>query len=335
MRTYRQTYTRENSLIAIQIWEEHQCRLIQEMFGLSIPFSVFDAHDGVARVFYDEHVAETWGEWIGNKAANDPLFIPGVTKMFERALDELEVIWRRGKVSSTAELKDLFELAAKAWVGVSITYFLPLLTGVSKESQMLGMDFRERSVDFLERTDHCIQNTLRDLYPELGGLVKYLTIKEATSGILPGFEILEDRGQHYIYFGFELYVGKDIHDLAQENDIVIEQENVPENPRELHGQTAMNGKAHGSVRVLRKKSEIPLLQEGEILVTAMTTPDYVPAMKKAAAIVTDEGGITCHAAIVAREFGKPCIIGTGIATKTLKTGNIVEVDADAGVIKII
>jgi pyruvate,water dikinase len=67
----------------------------------------------------------------------------------------------------------------------------------------------------------------------------------------------------------------------------------------------------------------------------MTRPEYISAMKKAAAIVTDEGGITCHAAIVSRELKKPCIIGTKIATKVLKDGDLVEVDADKGIVKIL
>lgn len=72
-----------------------------------------------------------------------------------------------------------------------------------------------------------------------------------------------------------------------------------------------------------------------ILVTPMTQPELVSFMKKAAAFVTDEGGITCHAAIIARELKKPCIIGTKIATKVLKDGDMVEVDADNGLVKII
>lgn len=67
----------------------------------------------------------------------------------------------------------------------------------------------------------------------------------------------------------------------------------------------------------------------------MTSPWYLPAMKKATAIVTDEGGITCHAAIVSRELKKPCIIGTKIATKVLKDGDLVEVDANKGIVRII
>jgi pyruvate,water dikinase len=74
------------------------------------------------------------------------------------------------------------------------------------------------------------------------------------------------------------------------------------------------------------------LRKGEVLVAPMTAPDWAPAMRRAAAIVTDSGGMTCHAAIVARELGIPCVVGTGSATKELRTGQIVEVDADAGVV---
>lgn len=69
--------------------------------------------------------------------------------------------------------------------------------------------------------------------------------------------------------------------------------------------------------------------------TSMTRPEFVPLMKKAAAIITDEGGITCHAAIVSRELNIPCIIGTRIATKVLKDGDYIEVDADNGIVKIL
>ena len=71
------------------------------------------------------------------------------------------------------------------------------------------------------------------------------------------------------------------------------------------------------------------------MVTSMTTPDFLPAMERAAAFVTDEGGITCHAAIVAREMKKPCIIGTKMATKQLISGDAIEVDAVNGIVKII
>ncbi len=75
------------------------------------------------------------------------------------------------------------------------------------------------------------------------------------------------------------------------------------------------------------------MDEGDLLVSHMTDPEIVPAMKKAAAIVTDMGGITCHAAIVSRELGIPCVIGTKIATKVLRDGDLAEVDANKGIIR--
>jgi phosphohistidine swiveling domain-containing protein len=89
----------------------------------------------------------------------------------------------------------------------------------------------------------------------------------------------------------------------------------------------------GIVRILSTPQEMNKLKDGEILVTAMTTPEYVPAMRRSLAIITDEGGVTCHAAIVSRELGKPAIIGTKIATKFLKNGEFIEMDMKKGQIK--
>ncbi len=100
----------------------------------------------------------------------------------------------------------------------------------------------------------------------------------------------------------------------------------------LTGSRASPGIAWGPVKLIYDIKEISKVYEGDILVTMMTTPDFVPAMKKAAAIVTDEGGATCHAAIVSRELGIPCVVGTREATKKLKEGQIITVDAKRGIV---
>lgn len=98
----------------------------------------------------------------------------------------------------------------------------------------------------------------------------------------------------------------------------------------LKGISASSGFARGRVRVVNNLKDIKEIKPGEILVTTMTSPDYVPAMKIVSAIITDSGGITCHAAIVARELRKPCIVSTVDATRKLKTGDSVVVDAGTG-----
>jgi len=101
----------------------------------------------------------------------------------------------------------------------------------------------------------------------------------------------------------------------------------------LKGMIAQPGKALGRVKVINVPGEFEKMKQGDILVAPMTRPEYLPLMKIAGAIVTDEGGVTCHAAIVSRELGIPCIIGTQVATEVLKDGDEVEVDANLGVIR--
>jgi len=98
------------------------------------------------------------------------------------------------------------------------------------------------------------------------------------------------------------------------------------------GLAASPGIASGPVIVIRDMNEIARVTEGDIMVTGMTNPDMVPAMRKAAAVVTDEGGRTCHAAIVSRELGIPCIVGSKDGTAKLKEGTVVTVDATRGVV---
>ena len=106
-------------------------------------------------------------------------------------------------------------------------------------------------------------------------------------------------------------------------------------PKTIKGQITSQGIFKGKVKVLLSARELSKINKGEILVATMTTPGYVPAMKKAGAIITDEGGVTCHAAIVSRELKIPCIIGTECATSILKDGDLVEVDANQGIVKIL
>ncbi|OGD64221.1 phosphoenolpyruvate synthase [Candidatus Berkelbacteria bacterium RIFOXYA2_FULL_43_10] len=100
----------------------------------------------------------------------------------------------------------------------------------------------------------------------------------------------------------------------------------------LKGAAASLGMAFGPVKIIHKPSEIDKIEKGDVLVTEMTTPDFVPAMRRATAIVTDTGGRTCHAAIVSRELGIPCVVGTGTATHALKNSQMITVDGAKGLV---
>lgn len=130
-----------------------------------------------------------------------------------------------------------------------------------------------------------------------------------------------------------IVTGKKYNNLVTYRQKLTEITNGDEN--EIHGSIANGGTVIGRVTICKGVNSISKVKKGDILVTSMTRPEYMPAIKKASAIVTDEGGITCHAAIVARELNIPAVIGTKIATKILKDNMMVQVKANHGLVKII
>lgn len=101
---------------------------------------------------------------------------------------------------------------------------------------------------------------------------------------------------------------------------------------ELKGIPVCHGQARAKVKIINTREDFSKMQAGDILVAPMTRPEYLPLIKIAGAIITDEGGVTCHAAIISRELGIPCIIGTQVATEVLQDGDMVEVDAERGIV---
>ncbi|MFA6466276.1 MAG: PEP-utilizing enzyme [Patescibacteria group bacterium] len=136
----------------------------------------------------------------------------------------------------------------------------------------------------------------------------------------------------YIFRGLKskVYAGREAEKFLLSQN--IEKEKVVKLDM-LKGTSAYPGHARSYVKIVNLPEEMHKMKQGDIMVARTTFPSLVPAMKKAAAIVTNDGGITCHAAIVARELKIPCVVGTKIATKILKDGDKVDVDAAKGIVK--
>ncbi|MDO8559427.1 MAG: PEP-utilizing enzyme [bacterium] len=113
----------------------------------------------------------------------------------------------------------------------------------------------------------------------------------------------------------------------------VKLEPVAKRSRHVTGTVACTGKAVGVVRVVNAPRDMVKMRPGDILVSRATSPNLMPAIRKASAIVTDEGGLTCHAAIVSRELGIPCVVGTKVATSVFRDGDRVEVDTERGVVR--
>lgn len=110
---------------------------------------------------------------------------------------------------------------------------------------------------------------------------------------------------------------------------------IKDKVKNLKGNVAYKGFIKGKVKIVHNKNDFSKFNQGDILVTISSNPSLMPVIRKCGAIIADEGGMTCHAAIISRELKIPCIIGTKIATKFLKDGDLVEVDANKGIVKII
>jgi len=161
------------------------------------------------------------------------------------------------------------------------------------------------------------------------------TIDFLRNGIVPPLENLQLRSQTkalYYWHGNSVDVITD-EKLIEETKKILEGNTSA--VQELKGFTACPGKAKGVVKIINHSEDLKKINEGDIFVAKYTFPTYTPFMIKSAAIITDEGGITTHAAIISREYKKPCVIGVKKATSILKDGDVVEVDAEKGVIRIL
>ena len=191
------------------------------------------------------------------------------------------------------------------WLNRGCQYGVGLLKEIAKR---LSLTFEQIIYLFPEEIMAMLEGKMRVNKQEIGDRLKKYAL------------VMEDE-KITLYTGDKVDQFK-VKEEVQETDII-------------KGFPASKGKAKRKVRIVKDRTELYKVKKGDILVTRLTTPDFVIAMEKAGAIVTDIGGLTSHAAVVSREMKKPCIIGTKIATKVLKDGDLVEVDANKGVVKIL
>ena len=198
------------------------------------------------------------------------------------------------------------------------------LQDLRKKSNMMGDYY---ALEFLKAISKKTEYSFEELC--------YTNIKELKE-ILSGKRVsgLESRTKccvNIIDIGYDEVFGGD--EAIKFYDIIDGVDEVKSEILEIPGVSASLGKVKGVVRVVPDVSKVKVFNKGDILVASMTRPEYTSLMKKAGAVVTNEGGVTCHAAIVSRELGIPCIINTKIATQVLKDGDLVEVDADKGIVR--
>ena len=269
------------------------------------------------------------------------------------------------KVSELKEVKDIFSQKYEKWLDASVSaqelesenevsnskvkIWKTKLEDFSKEEQKLAKYFqwiialRDERKDALGKMlviAHIIGSRLFDEAGIPRELLYFAPMYEWTSGMkklcekISLFEKIERdvvvlvhwSGEREVAFG-EADKTLEILQPSMQDEVTL--------TKAIKGQVGSPGKIQGKVCIVLNASKFDHFKDGDILVTGMTRPEFVPLMKRASAIITDEGGITCHATIVARELKKPCIIGTKIATRVLHDGDLVEVNAERGIVTIL
>ncbi len=249
----------------------------------------------------------------------------GKTVLLKKELEEL------GEYTTqhTAEVKHVLK---KYGLNVNPLWFFARLTY-----------WREERKKFNTMGFHVLDLILRWVELQTGIPHKYLTyldfdeVENVLSGLIPT-AVLKKRRERGLLAALSgttkrIFEAEEATSLKADLEASLSESNAHE--LIIPGQTACPGHAKGIARIILTQEDFSRFQEGEILITGMTRPEFLPVMKKASAIVTNEGGITCHAAIVSRELGIPCLIGTKNATQRIKDGELIEVRASHGTVRLL
>lgn len=199
---------------------------------------------------------------------------------------------------------------------------------------------RHASEGVVKETGLYLRRWLEPLLKNKGYLKQYvrlLTLAEVETfvkdGTLPAKVELEKRSKGFVHYQGTLIPTTDFDAFLRQHGLIVTGE-ASTDAALIKGTVASTGPVlRGRVQIVMNSYDAATFKAGGILVTPMTSPEYLSAMKASLGIITDEGGLTCHAAITARELGVPCIIGTKVATKMLKDGDVVEMNATDGTIR--
>ena len=262
-----------------------------------------------------------------------------IKKDFDSNGEKIQMLAKR---KNPEDLEKLFRNVVKIWPVITVSNIFgderEYISGVKESLINKYRTIRNESDGLLYTGGDAILEHAAQLVPsEYSEWVEFLLLDEVKNKQLPPIEELRKRSMGYIYHNGVLSSIQNIDEYAEKNNITIVEETVDKGKStgSVKGTIAYKGKMVGRVSVVFEKEDMKKVKKGDVLVTPMTTPSLITAMKKASAFVTDEGGVTSHAAIVAREMKKPCIIGTKIATQVFKDGMTVEVDAERGIITVV
>ena len=340
LRQYQKLFSRDFCLPSVEAWVRGESTNPKEWTEKKqpfLPYIITERSDDTVHFYYDME-GVTWVQNLLVKlACEDKDFIQKIEKTVLEKLSFIRPIYEKEQPITLPELKRFLKELEDGypWFEAMWWFFQ-----MDSEFKVAGLDLgnlakvRKLTDKLCNSSDTVIRESLINIFPQLGELSSVLQTKEIISENIPTKTELEKRSEGYFFTNNKLQIGHDKFGLEKLFKIHFIHEPLKK-VRQLTGSPAYRGIVRGFVRRVMGHKQINEVKDGEILVSPMTIPDFIPAMKKAAAIVTDEGGVLCHAAIIAREFKKPTVVGTSIATKRLQDGDIVEVNATEGNVTLI
>ncbi len=332
--SFEKAYTRDTTMIIQQGW--NACVTNPFYASGTNPFTppvIHYMNDGVIEIWENEKATQWIMDSVQELIKNDESKLIAFVDQYEKDLVEIKEYWAKGAIANAEEFEKYVDRVFVVMKGFDCMYFPSVDERTPKHIRDRMLKLRD-SDTYFDSNDKLMRASLIAIYPELKGYESAILKSEIKNP--PSLEILKARKKSFVVIGEEFAEQTTIREYLTKNpEYHFNIEIPPRDSSTLIGQVGNKGYAKGIVRIMKRKEQISEAQDGDIIVSTMTTPDFVPAMQKASAIITDEGGITCHAAIVARELNKPCVIGTKFATEILRDGDEVEVDADNGIVKII
>lgn len=334
MITLPKLWQREFPLIVFQIWGRSYKVFLGDPVAVS-PRYVFVIKNELGKAYRNPALTDAVNSIINKKVEQNSKYLQQFYNEHLSLLEKLEIFYKQEGLSY-ADLLKFLDALLEFWPAIYASWFIPPSESFSKEDRDLFLDLRKKIQHVEHDAHHLVNRTIKLLRPEIGEFAWAVSLQEILNNDFPTKEILEKRiVDEIIVFEDEVVSELEFRELQTKFNFELEKFGDIPNIKEISGQIACKGKVNGRVRRVLKEADVAKLEDGEILVTSMTLPTFAQAMKKAVAFVTDEGSITCHAAINAREMKKPCIIGTKNATQILKDGDLIEVDADNGVVRIL
>ncbi len=329
-------HTRDYCLLKLSSWMYSDLEGLKNELGQSVENTVFYSNGEYVKVYYYNPSLQNIFTLIAEKSSD----LEKVRNWEKRFLDyyqKLEHYLKNKKtISSLEELDKFYNLYKELWTLLAIFFVIPLIPNIAEEQKKVALKLREMTQEYSE-ANQIFMEGMKNILKELNeDDLKFLLPEEIFNQKIITKEKIKDRKKGFIYHHNNIYTGEEIEKFIEEKNIEFDDEKLIEQSEDiLKGEIGYKGIVKGKAKIIMTPKEIYNLKEGEILIAPMTTPDYIPAMKKASAFITDEGGITSHAAIVSREMKKPCIVGTKIATQIIKDGFELKVNANKGYIKIL